>query len=206
MSNDSANDKTIAAYESHAEAYTAGSPHQLSAETNGWIDRALAQIPPGSTVLELGSGFGRDADYIESKGYHVELTDAAKAFVKLLREQGHQARVLNAITDELGGSYAIIFANAVLLHFTDAAFKTTLAKIYAALHPGGIFAFSLQEGAGSAWSDRKLGVPRYFNYWTTETVRPLLAAARFEILELSVDTTDQRQEIRWLRITARKSS
>lgn len=56
-----------------------------------WIDTVLAGLPQDAKIPEFGSAFGRDADYIESKGYKVQRTDVTPGFVKLLQSQGHQA-------------------------------------------------------------------------------------------------------------------
>jgi hypothetical protein len=37
------------------------------------------RAPPGATVLEVGSGTGRDADYLEALGPDVRRTDVANA-------------------------------------------------------------------------------------------------------------------------------
>ena len=113
-----ANKKTLQSYEAHVTEYIAGTPQAVDGHVQDWIDRSLSYISAGSTILEIGSAFGRDADYIESHGYRVERTDATKSFVEFLRKHGHDAKVLNALTDELGGPYDMALANAVLLHFT----------------------------------------------------------------------------------------
>jgi SAM-dependent methyltransferase len=90
------NEITLQSYNQHIKEYVAGTPKSvIHGMFKDWIDRALANISKGSSVLELGSGFGRDADYIESKGYKVVRTDAAQGFVDLLKKQGHEALSLN---------------------------------------------------------------------------------------------------------------
>jgi SAM-dependent methyltransferase len=156
------NDKTVQSYEEHVQEYIAGTPQDVSGDVKDWIDRALSHVDKSGTILEIGSAFGRDATYIESKGYRVDRTDATKAFVELLNKQGHTARVLNAITDDFGGPYAMVIANAVFLHFKPDEAKQALRNAYKALQPNGIFAFTVKEGNGEEWTDDKLGSPRYF--------------------------------------------
>ncbi|HVU59804.1 MAG TPA: methyltransferase domain-containing protein [Candidatus Saccharimonadales bacterium] len=202
MQQSDTNRQTLQAYEQHVQEYLAGTPHVSSDAFKEWIDRALALVPAGSTILEFGSAFGRDADYMESRGYQVRRTDAAKAFVDLMRRQGHAADVLDAITDELGGPYAMVFANAVLLHFTPDETAHVIKKVYDSLQPGGVFACSVKQGEGSAWSDEKLGAPRYFTYWSAEKLRPLLEQASFEVLELRAAGDVRRAQTTWLHVIA----
>ncbi|MCA9324923.1 class I SAM-dependent methyltransferase [Candidatus Saccharibacteria bacterium] len=193
----SSNTETLDTYETHVQEYIDNTDHQVSGFLKNWIDEVLALVPVDGDILELGSAFGRDADYMESHGYKVRRTDATRKFVELLRQQGHEATNLNAITDDLGGPYDLVFANAVLLHFTPEEFTLTLAKVHDALKPGGVFACSLKRGTGSEMSVIKLGAPRYFKYWEVETVRPELD--NFEIVNLENDSDNP-----WLHVIARK--
>lgn len=81
--------------------------------------RYLAQISKlvdGGTILELGSGPGRDAEYLESLGVSVARTDGALAFVEMMRAEGFTAEVLDMRTGQFNGTYDAVVANAVLLH------------------------------------------------------------------------------------------
>ncbi|HET6925015.1 MAG TPA: methyltransferase domain-containing protein [Candidatus Saccharimonadales bacterium] len=199
----SKNDETLAAYEEHVNEYVAGTPRTANGTVKDWIDRALSFVPVRSTVLELGSAFGRDADYMESLGYKVQRTDAAKGFVNLLRGQGKDARVLNAITDDLGGPHAIVFANAVLLHFERTELQEVLQKVHAALAPGGVFAFTVKKGEGEEWSSAKLGAPRHFVYWQAEQLQSYLEAAGFVDCAIEDGSTTNAE---WLQVIAHKSA
>lgn len=198
------NSITITSYEEHIQEYIDGTPQEVGGHVKEWIDRALDQLPKDAKILELGSAFGRDAAYIESKGFKVECTDATKGFVDLLQKQGHSARVLNAITDNFGGGYDMVIANAVLLHFTPQETVTVLHKIHRSLNDGGILAFTVKQGKGSEWSEAKLGAPRYFTYWTARDVDMLLADTGFTPVMVSPDNAGINN-VQWLAVVARKS-
>ena len=125
-----------------------------------------------------------------------------KAFVKLLREQGHDAKVLNVLTDELGGPHDLVIANAVFLHFKSAELKAVLKKIYASLQPGGTLAFTVKKGTGSGWSAEKMNGPRFFCYWQAQPLRKVVADTGFTNIELAEAKTTNAN---WLQIIARKS-
>jgi SAM-dependent methyltransferase len=168
-------DATLAAYQSQAQEYLRRTPWPWP-ELIDFLDR-FARLAGQGPVLEIGSGPGRDADYLESRGVRMIRTDATPAFVSLLRDAGHDALLLDARTDPLGGPYQGILANAVLLHLNRDQFEDVLRRARAAIVPGGVLAFTLKEGDGAAWSDYKLGVPRHFTYWRESAVRAALHRA-----------------------------
>lgn len=199
MNSHRSNEKTLISYEQHVQEYIDGTPQEVSSFVKDWIDESLSYVPKSGRVLEIGSAFGRDANYIEQAGYVVRRTDATENFVDLLRSQGHEADLLNAITDDLGGPYKMVFADAVLLHFTAEELTSVLSKIYESLGTGGILAFTLKQGVGAEWSNDKLGAPRFFNYWTRDELEGELNKQNFKILKLASD--DSRK---WWQVISKK--
>lgn len=61
------------------------------------LRRLVQALPSGGTVLEIGSGPGRDADVVESLGMAVRRTDATRAFIDLMAERGKHAELLNVV-------------------------------------------------------------------------------------------------------------
>lgn len=197
------NNKTLATYESHVTEYIDGTSQVVVGAAKEWIDAALDGMPLGSTILELGSAFGRDATYIASKGYNIECSDAAESFVSYLRDKGFRTRLFNAITDELTEAYDLILANAVLLHFTEQEFVSVMAKLCRSLAPGGRLAISLKRGQGEAWSSEKLGAPRFFRYWEPEGLEPVFRSSGFAQWTIDGASTN-RAHADWLFVIAHK--
>jgi SAM-dependent methyltransferase len=202
--NDS-NPTTVNSYDQHIQEYIDGTPQSVDGFVKDWIDQTLSGLSKDAKILELGSAFGRDADYIESQGFKVQRTDVTPGFVKLLQGQGHEAKLLNAITDDLGSGYDLVFADAVLLHFTREETREVINKVYAALNDKGRFAFTLKNGEGEAWSDEKLGAPRFFCYWTKQTIQPLLEQAGFTHIAIADDfTATVGSKAKWVQVIADK--
>jgi 2-polyprenyl-3-methyl-5-hydroxy-6-metoxy-1,4-benzoquinol methylase len=204
MSN--SNQQTIQAYENHVQDYIDGTVQDTTDGTvKTWIDEFLTDLPKTARILEFGSAFGRDATYLQGLGYKVECTDATQAFVDLLSQKEFNARTLNAITDDLGGPYDLIFANAVLLHFTRDEVKQVLRKVFNALSDHGTFAFTVKQGEGEKWSEPsedKLGVPRYFCYWTGDQIAQVVKEAGFAEVKATGDQPTSRAT--WVQVIARK--
>jgi SAM-dependent methyltransferase len=194
---------TVAAYDAHAAAYAEG-----TAAVEPVVDeqaRAFAAaVGPGGRVLEIGSGPGRDAATLESEGLSVRRTDITPGFVELLRSLGHEADVLDPLTDDLvdparpGTPYDGVWASACLLHVDRADLPVLLARLAAATRPGGMLALSLKEGDGDAWSTHgHVGAPRRFVYWREPALRAVLGAAGWEVAEVR-HTTSGRTGEPWL--------
>ena len=175
-----ANRRTLAAYEEHVEAYLANS-RPPDAPLLALLDR-VAAAAPGGTVLEIGSGPGLCANELEARGLTVRRTDATVAFVEKLRADGHPADVLDALTDDLGGPYDVLFANAVVLHFAPDDLAALLQRATVSAR---WLAVTVKEGDGDAWSTAKLDAPRWFVYWREPALREVLTGAGWQ-----VDTLD----------------
>ena len=195
------NRTTLETYETHLDAYIAGTSHEVADSIKNWLDRSVLDLPLDANILEVGSGFGRDAGYLESLGYRVVRTDAAQSFVRHMTEQGHDARVLNVLTDDFGCDHNLIVADAVFLHLTPTELTGVLATAHAALAARGRLAFTLKKGAGEEWSTEKLGAPRYFRYWGEEEIVAELHAAGFILLDLSVHAGEGPT---WLHVVAER--
>lgn len=197
------NGTTIQSYEAHIQEYIDGTPQEVGGDVKSWIDATLDGLATDAKIIEVGSAFGRDANYIESLGYTVLRTDATDGFVKLLTEQGHQAKGFNLITDNFDTDYDLVFADAVLLHFTRDEVAEATRKIHGALTHSGRFSFSLKQGQGESWSEDKLGAPRYFCYWEQPQITELLASSGFSDVRVS-DGGSGHNNAKWLHIIATK--
>jgi len=172
-------DITLQSYETAAQRY-ADRTGGLGPATRAFLDRLADTVGRGS-VLEIGSGPGLAATYLERRGLSVSRTDATRAFVEMMSAAGHEARVLDIRTDDLGGPWDAVLALAVLLHLDRGEFAEALRRVRDAVADGGVFAFTLKEGDGDAWSDAKLDLPRHFTYWREPAVHGLLAGARWDV-------------------------
>jgi len=190
-------DTTLASYEAAAAVYRENS--SPSEAMTAFLDRVVATVGVGKRLLELGSGHGWDAAYLEARGLLVTRTDGATAFVEMMRADGHIAHVLDVRHDDFGGPYDAVLADAVLLHLSRAEFAGAIGRAHDAVVAGGVLALTLKVGDGEAWSTAKLGLPRFFTYWREPAVRALLEAAGW-IVD-SIDHVDGHTEP-WIYVLA----
>jgi predicted TPR repeat methyltransferase len=121
----------------------------------------------------------------------------------MLREQGHEAELLDIARDDLGQTLDVIYANAVFLHLTPEQLDDLLRRAGRAVRARGLLAFTVKEGDGEAWSDQKLGAPRYFRYWREPQLRELLERTGWE--PESLKHAEGRLEP-WLQVICRAAA
>ncbi len=198
------NDITLQSYQNKTQEYIEGTP-PVDDALKSWIDECLGLIPKNGKILEIGSGFGRDAEYIKQRGFGIECSDAVPNFVEILKSKGLEARTLNVLRDTIGGRHDMVLADAVLLHFTPEEATQVTRKVHAALNSAGIFALRVKRGDGAAWTNAKLGEPRYFYYWQPDNLKKMLADCGFEWMDMAENHTSHNNAD-WMGVVARKKS
>jgi 2-polyprenyl-3-methyl-5-hydroxy-6-metoxy-1,4-benzoquinol methylase len=167
--------RTVQSYEGFARQYDTLCGEQPPPDVEDALRRMVQCVRVGGSVLEIGSGPGREADFVESLGAVVRRTDAAQAFLDVQAERGKEAELLNVVTDELGGPYDAVLALCVLIHVDREQIDPVLRKIRRALEPGGAFLVSMRTGEGETSGDY------HTVYWTRERFATRLVAAGLEI-------------------------
>ena len=176
----------MAAYEESAAAYAAARvPTGHVAELEEFVGR----LPSHARVLEIGSGSGQDARWLEEHGLRVRRTDITRAFVEMLRADGYEADHLDPLTDELvpagAEPYDAVWSNASLLHLRRDHLPLVLVRLRAAVNHHGLMFVSLKEGDGESWSTHgSIAAPRFFTYWREEPLREILTVTGWEVEEL----------------------
>lgn len=189
-----ANLKALEWYEDSADYYASlcvDSPTEREKERLHVLARIAGE---GGTILEVGSGPGADADYLDTLGVHVRRTDATAAFVEMQRARGKDVGQLNIITDDFGGPYQGVLALCVLLHIAKDLHDEVLAKVAGSLAPGGAFLVSVRASQG--------GDGRDIVWWHRDDFVERLerAGLRVEWEDFHVDTGDDE----WLSFVAVK--
>lgn len=168
-------DRTLASYEASARDYNAIVAGHRPPEIEDAVRRMMQRVPAGGTVLEIGSGSGQDADFVESLGGVVKRTDAVQAFLDLQAERGKKGELLNVVTDALGGPYDAVLAMCVLIHVDRAQIAPVLRKVFDALAPGGVFLAAMRIGEGETLGDYQTV------YWAKDAFADALAAAGLDL-------------------------
>ena len=198
------NKDTISAYNDGVQAYYELSPQTVSDFVKEWIDTALNGFPKNARMIEVGSGTGKDARYILSLGYNMELTDASQGFVDYLNGLGMTARTFNILEESFEGTYDLILANAVFLHFNEVELKDVFEKVINALKPRGRLAFAVKQGDGEFTEKEKLGKLRYFHLWQAEQLTKMLNGQGFNVTYTKVVGDSRGNKPSWIMMIAEK--
>ncbi len=199
---------TVASYDADAEVYRDHAP-PMSEPVRAALDGFAARLPAGARVLEIGSGSGRDAEALEAHGLSVRRTDITPGFVRLLRAAGHDADVVDPLTDDLAdptrdAPYDAVWAAASLLHVRREDLPRVLGNLAAATGTDGLLHLAVKEGDGARFSTHGgVGGPRHFTFWREGPLRDVLAAHGWEVVELA--RTDGQRGETWLDLTARRT-
>jgi hypothetical protein len=195
------NGYTIASYERCAADYA----RATAPGTNGVERQALGNFirvaRNGGWILEIGSGPGWEADWLDHAGLNVRRTDAAAAFVAFQKARGAKAEVLDVVKDELGGPYAGVVALHVFQHICRSELPHVLTKISLAIAERGAFLFSLREGSGDLVEKGESSGNYYIAKWQRADLAAILEPLGFREIWSS---SEEDSEGRWLTILATK--
>lgn len=193
-------DETLAFYATNAAAYaqaTRGAPPPMLAAF-------LDALPPRASILELGTGSGRDARTMLDRGFRLTATDGS---ADLAHEAStyldHPVDVMRFADLDAQGLYDGVWASASLLHVPAAELSGILARVHRALTPGGLFVASYKAGDGPGRDD--LG--RYYNYPDRHTLECDYAfAATWQSVAITsrMGRGYDNAPTQWLWVTARR--
>lgn len=199
------NQETLASYERIAHSYAESTRGTPDGELAVMMRQMIDSRPHAGAILELGSGPGWDADFIESLGAEVRRTDATKAFCDFQVSRGRVAERLDAITDSFTDvrwpHYDGAMAMYVLQHIERKDTPLVLEKVAAALTPGGTFLVSIRDGVGEECEGDSAANRYHVTLWEERPFKDALIKAGLEPLRIvhSVDA-----EGPWLILLARK--
>jgi SAM-dependent methyltransferase len=171
--------RTLAHYEHNAEAFFAGT---IDHDVRQNIDALLNAIdaPAPFTILDLGCGPGRDLKTFTELGHKAIGLDGSARFAEMARAySGCEVWCQDFLHLDLPPAmFDGVYANASLFHVPSAELPGVLARLHAALKPGGVLFSSNPRGDNrEGWNG-----PRYGSYYDYDTWADYLATAGFAAL------------------------
>jgi SAM-dependent methyltransferase len=203
----SSNEMTLRAYDADISSYLKYTPATYDASHHllvQWINESVNRCPSGGTILEIGSGSGRDALYIKSLGHDITCSDAAKGFINHLRTLPLKTLEFDLLKDEVPEGYSMIFANAVFPHFTRDETIKAINKIYSALPTGGVLAFNVKQGSGSLWITEKFMHKRYMKFWNPNDIVELATKTGFKVIYQKTNLPGDLKTHTWTHLILEK--
>lgn len=171
MSGDKA---TLDFYDGEAPVYA---PWSAPKSPLPWLEKFLSLAPETGRLLDYGCGGGWAAKRMLEAGYEVDAFDGSAGLAKEAAAlTGLDVKVHRFEDFDAQDRYDGIWASFCLLHVPCAEMPANLARIYAALRPGGVFYLGLKAGSGEKRD--KLG--RFYSYFEPEVITRLLRDAGFD--------------------------
>ncbi len=145
-------DEVINHYSARVSELSAQYESKTFEEIHGdWL--GLLPAPPAS-VLDIGSGTGRDAAALAQRGYDVVAAEPADSMIAASK-QLHSDKTINWLQDRLpdlkktmhlGSAFDVILLSAVWMHVVPNDRVRVFRKLATLLKPGGLLVISLRTG------------------------------------------------------------
>ena len=133
-------------YDRQANQRDAGSIQEWKVEERSKF-LSLLQKEDKLTLLEIGSGPGRDGVFFQKQGLQVTCIDLSPEMIRLCHQKGMTAYVMDmADLTFAANSFDAVYALNSLLHLTKAELPTVLKKIDSILAPTGLFFMGVYGG------------------------------------------------------------
>ena len=192
-------DTTLSWYRENAIQYAEETRNSLVLDA---LWEFLSRMKEGGTILDYGSGSGRDSAYFLDKGFSVDSVDgSAEMKAQAERLFGIKVKLASFLSLEEKDKYDGIWAQASILHLEEHDLRVALTLIERALKRDGVFYSSFRKGEGDGYENGR--------WYTNMTERRFLS---FLPAKLYVEKIWESQDVRpgvsrtWLSIICRKKS
>ena len=194
-------DITLEYYAANAEAFASSTVDVAFSSVQKCFEGLLQ---PGARVLDFGCGSGRDAKHFLEAGFAVDAVDGSPELCRIASElTGLPVRCMRFEELSAQSIYDGIWACSSILHVPSRQLLALLAKMAAALKPGGVVYTSFKLGEFEGVRNG-----RYFSDFTPESFARLLdkvPALREEEHCISGDARPGREDEKWLNLILRKN-
>ena len=192
-------DTTLSWYRDNAIQYAEETRNSLVLDA---LWEFLSRMKEGGTILDYGSGSGRDSAYFLDKGFSVDSLDgSAEMKAQAERLFGIKVKLASFLSLEEKDKYDGIWAQASILHLEEHDLRVALTLIERALKRDGVFYSSFRKGEEDGYENG-----RWYTNMTEGRFLSFLPASLY--MEKIWESQDVRPGVSrtWLSIICRKKS
>lgn len=184
------------AYDLIAQKFFAERPTVLREKK--YLDLALAGVPIGAAILDLGCGTGRPiAEELIRRGYDVTGVDGSAQMLAIARRNLPSAQLIHARMEEveLANTFSAAIVWDSLFHVHRDHHPAIYAKLARWLQPGGRLLLSSGGSEDAGFTSEMFGETFFYSSWTPLKVVELLEAAGFVVEVCEVDQPESRGHV-----------
>lgn len=168
----------------------------------GQMNQFLAQVDPGTCVLDLACGAGRDLNYLMNKKVRAFGADLSWEMLRHTRLQT-QAPLLQTNMLQLGFESEVfggVWCSAAMLHLPKNLIGQALLEVQRVLKTDGRFYVVVQGGEGEGWESGAYdaSVERFFARYDAGEFADILTQNGFRISSTGVNDGGKRQWLHFL--------
>ena len=183
-------EKTIAGYEKIAEQYRKVTDRLDMTKQADLFEKMINGNPERiDSILDLGCGPGRDAEYFAKMGFDVTGIDLTERFLEMARERVPTEKFFKMDMRNLvfeDKSFEGIWACASLLHLSKKEISPVIKRLNDILVPEGILYASLKKGEGEELKHDPCygGSDKFYAYYGLREIEEIMEQNSFEICNL----------------------
>lgn len=169
------------------------------------IDKFISLLPQGASVLDIGSGGGRDSRYFLQHGMKVTGIDFSEKMIHNAKEKAPEIEYIHMDFESITfpeNYFDGVWANASLHHIPKSHIEMVLKSIYKILKKDAVLFIIIKHGTFDGLREMdKFGkkVVRHFSFYLPEEFIRLLESVGFTVIENYLTTNGE-----WLDVLAKK--
>jgi len=207
--------KTISTYNSTAADYAEKTdkllPRERLNEFINYMGRSFGQ------VMDLGCGPGRDARYLDSKGFQVIGVDLSSELLNIAKKRVPKGLFYNLdisgpLSTDWMEKFEGVWASASLVHVPLERLSSSIGQVRDVLVPDGIFYAKVMEGdcseirVSKRYGSTSENGEKFWQYFSEDTFTKTLLCTGFDLLKVYRLNNEFSLEHPWMEFFARKKS
>ena len=196
-----------AAYDRAAEKWLESRPSQLYPTVARLLEIALADVPAGGRVLDVGCGAGVPITRtLVSRGYRTTGLDFSRELLAVARREVPGARyvlgdVRSVASSEVGAPFDFIIAWDSIFHIPRSDHEAVFARFATWLAPGGTVLVSL-GGSGGEFTSEMLGDTFWYSGYEPADSLRLIERAGLSLSHSEIDDPQSRGHLSIIAMAA----
>ncbi|HVF25557.1 MAG TPA: class I SAM-dependent methyltransferase [Anaerolineales bacterium] len=145
---------------------------------------SLLQQEHRQSLIEIGAGAGKDSKFFQDQGLAVTCIDLSPEMVKLCRQKGLAAHVMDMTRlDFAPSSFDAVYSLNSLLHIPKIEFPIVLENVKKVLKPTGLFYLGVYGGEEfeGIWELDSYTPKRFFSFHSDENIQKITSEV-FDLL------------------------